>query len=320
MLCIRLKDTNPCFCLAAEEFLLKNHSEDIFMLWQSRNSVIIGKHQNAMSEIDYRYVRENGIHVSRRISGGGTVYHDLGNVNFSYIKNVSGHQEISFKKFTRPIIGALSELGINAETSGHNDLTVNGKKISGNAEHVFKNRVLHHGTLLFSCNLTNLGNAIRIVPGKYTGKAVQSNRSAVANISGFLPHSMIINDFIRHLLRYQIEHIPGSKMYEISGFEEEQIRLLSTRKFETREWQFGYSPAYSFANSVKMNGKDLNIQLCVERGRIISAEISGNYYRPEDVLKLKSLIIDMPHEYETLETAHQNAMIGFNEELIYNYF
>jgi lipoate---protein ligase len=320
MLCIHLENTNPCYCLAAEELLLKNRAEDIFMVWQSRNSVIVGKHQNALAEINYRYVRENGISVSRRISGGGTVYHDPGNVNFSYIKNVSGQQEISFNQFTLPVIGALSELGVNAERSGHNDLIVNGKKFSGNAEHIYKNRVLHHGTLLFSSDLTSLGNAIRTIPGKYTGKAVQSNRSQVANISGFLSHHMIINDFIMHLVRFQLKQFPGSKMFEISASEEEQIRLLSTQKFETREWQFGYSPAYSFVNCVKIGNKILNLQLRVEKGKINSADISGNYYRPQDIQKLKSRIINMPHLYETIETAHQDVKIGFTEELIYSYF
>ena len=167
MLCIDLRNTNPYFCLAAEEYLLKTFNEDIFMLWQSQDTVVVGKHQNALGEINYPFIRANNITVARRISGGGTAYHDGGNVNFTYIKNVKSPAEISFKQFTRPVVEALGKLGLNATTSGRNDLLIEGFKISGNAEHVFKNRVLHHGTLLFNSDLVNLGNAINVVPEKY---------------------------------------------------------------------------------------------------------------------------------------------------------
>lgn len=320
MLCIYLKKKDPCYCLAAEEYFLKNRKEDIFMVWQCRNAVVVGKHQNALAEINYRHVRENGISLSRRISGGGTVFHDLGNVNFSFIRNVAGYHEINFKKFTQSIIGALKELGVNAETSGHNDLSVNGKKISGNAEHVNKNRVLHHGTLLFSSDLINLHKAIGAESFKYSGKAVKSNRSDVANICSFLSYSMDVDDFIWHLLRYQIDHNPGSTIFDLSGMEKEQISSLSCQKFETLEWQLGYSPAYTFTNSVKIEGKELNIQLGVENGKIVAAGISGNYYQAEDASNLESRLMEMPHVYESIESVHQKLGIAYTGDLIYGYF
>ena len=158
MICIHLKNTNPFYCLAAEEYLLKNFDDDIFMLWQSKDTVVLGKHQNALAEINYPFVRANNVTVARRISGGGTVFHDAGNVNFAFIKNVKSPAEISFKQFTQPVVEALALLGIEATSSGRNDLLIEGLKISGNAEHVFKNRVLHHGTLLFNSDLENLGS------------------------------------------------------------------------------------------------------------------------------------------------------------------
>jgi len=206
MLCIHLKNTDPYFCLAAEEYLLKNFQEDIFMLWQSENAVVVGKHQNLLGEINYPFVRENNIALCRRISGGGTVFHDSGNVNFSFIKNVKSPAEISFKQFTAPVVDALAKLGVAATTSGRNDLLIDGLKISGNAEHVYKNRVLHHGTLLFNSDLKNLGQAIKVVPGKYESKAVQSNRSPVANISQFLKNPMTTGEFVQFLLDVQIEN------------------------------------------------------------------------------------------------------------------
>ena len=169
MLCIQIENNDTFFCLAAEEYLLKNFNENIFMLWQSTNSVVVGKHQNALAEIDFSYVHRQNIDVARRISGGGTVFHDSGNVNFAFITNVNSTAEISFKRFTLPVVKALAKLGITASLSGRSDLIVDGKKISGNAQHVFKNRVLHHGTLLFDSNLETLGSSLRTAPGKYHG-------------------------------------------------------------------------------------------------------------------------------------------------------
>lgn len=148
-LCINQPNSDPYFNLAAEEYFLKNFQEDFFMLWRSWPSVVVGKHQNALAEINHEFVRLHQIPVARRLSGGGTVFHDPGNVNFTFIRNVANISEVNFKIFTIPVIEALKKLGVEAYTTGRNDLLIDGKKISGNAEHVHRNRVLHHGTLLF---------------------------------------------------------------------------------------------------------------------------------------------------------------------------
>jgi len=320
MFCIFLEETDPFFCLATEEYLLKNYTEDIFMLWQCLDTVVVGKHQNAMAEINYRYIRENGIKVARRISGGGAVFHDRGNVNFSFFKNVQGPHEINFKKFTEPVTGALKRLGIPAETSGRNDLLVHGKKISGNAEHVFKNRVLHHGTLLFNSDLMHLGDSIRVIPGKYTGKATPSNRSEVTNITEYLIEKITLEQFIRHLLDYQLGMVPGSTIFRIPENDKRQIGLLSLGKFETREWQYGNSPAYLFSNSVEVNHKKLNLKLSVDKGKIGRAEITGNFYAPETARQLESLLTGRAHQYESIEESHQILNIATDKDLIYCYF
>jgi len=285
MLCIHLKNTDPFFCLAAEEYLLKNFSDDIFMLWQSEKAVVVGKHQNLLAEINYPFVLENNIALCRRISGGGTVFHDAGNVNFSFIKNVKSPAEISFKQFTAPVVDALAKLGIEATTSGRNDLLIEGLKISGNAEHVYKNRVLHHGTLLFNSDLKNLGQAIKVVPGKYESKAVQSNRSPVANISQFLKTPMNTVDFIQFLLDVRLENAENSH-YFLNENNIQSIEKLSTEKFRTWEWNFGYSPKYSFKNEVEIEGKTLKIEMKVERGIIVDIKIGGDFFTMEIALQL----------------------------------
>lgn len=305
MRCILLHETDPFFCLAAEEYLLKQFSDDIFMLWQSDKTVVVGKHQNAMAEINYPFVRENGIVVARRISGGGTVYHDLGNVNFAFIQHVNSPAEISFARFTRPVVEALARLGIEARTSGRNDLLVQGLKVSGNAEHVYKNRVLHHGTLLFNSDLKNLGQAIKVLPGKYQSKAVQSNRSPVANISDFLHTPMPISDFIRFLLEVQLEKA-GSFFYELNAVDRGHIQALVTEKFETWDWRFGYSPKYTFRNSVEIDGKSLELSLSVKKGRIEECALGGDYFDAEQQEALAAALIGCRHWYSDVALVFQS--------------
>jgi lipoate-protein ligase A len=320
MLCLLPEETDPHFCLSVEEFFLKNHEEDIFMIWQSCDAVVIGKHQNALAEMNYRYIRENGIKVARRISGGGTVFHDSGNINFSFIKSFSNPQDVSFSYFTGPIVAALQELGVNTGSSGRNDLVVEGRKISGNAEHIYKNRVLHHGTLLFNSDLKILGNAIRVIPGKYQGKAVQSIRSVVANISEFLQEPLTKEDFIRHIVKNLKTVFPDVVDFRIPEKDKEKIRILSCQKFETPEWQFGYSPGYIFSNSIKSKNRDLTIKLNVEKAIIKTARLSGSFYSEKERKQLEALLTGKYHLYETIDSAHQHLGLQANNDLIYSYF
>lgn len=319
MLCISLKNTDPFFCLAAEEYLLKNFAEDIFMLWQSENTVVVGKHQNLPGEINYRFVLENNIKLARRISGGGTVFHDAGNVNFSFIKNVKSPAEISFKQFTAPVVETLAKLGITATTSGRNDLLINGLKISGNAEHVYKNRVLHHGTLLFNSDLKNLGQAIKVVPGKYESKAVQSNRSPVANISQFLKTPMNTEEFVRFLLNVQLEKTENT-IYKLSKSDIQNIEKLSSEKFQTWEWNFGYSPKYTFRNEVKIEGKILKIEMFVEKGKIEKCTISGDYFTNKTANEISIQIQNKKHFLDDLNISFVGLGVSISEDLIYSFF
>jgi lipoate-protein ligase A len=315
MLCIYLKNTDPYFCLAAEEYLLKNFSDDIFMLWQSENAVVVGKHQNLLAEINYPFVRENNIAVCRRISGGGTVFHDAGNVNFSFIKNVKSPAEISFKQFTAPIVEALAKLGVTATTSGRNDLLIDRLKISGNAEHIYKNRVLHHGTLLFNSDLKNLGQAIKVTPGKYESKAVQSNRSPVANISQFLKKPMTTCEFIQFLLDVQLENAENSP-YFLNENNIQTIEKLATEKFRTWEWKFGYSPKYTLRNEVEIDGKILSIRLVVERGIIFQVEIEGDYFSEAQSKLYRKNLLNKKHDFDEIK----NVLFEYENQIIHSFF
>jgi lipoate-protein ligase A len=229
-------------------------------------------------------------------------------VNFTFIKNVKSPAEISFKQFTAPVVVALAKLGIEATTSGRNDLLINGLKISGNAEHVYKNRVLHHGTLLFDSNLEKLGQAIKVAPGKYEGKAVQSNRSSVANISQFLQTPMTKEEFMRFLLEVQLENTL-SKMFVFSENDISAIEKLATEKFRTWEWNFGYSPKYTFRNEVEIDGKNLSIRLVVEKGVIVEVEVGGEYFGKVERSRTENYLQNRRHFYADFSELKELSLI-----------
>jgi len=297
MLCIKNNNTNPYFNLAAEEYVLKNINENCFMLWRNAPSVIVGKHQNTLAEINMDYVKENNIAVVRRLSGGGAVFHDLGNINFTFIQNVeSDMSKVDFKRYTQPIIDVLKKLGIDAKFEGRNDIMIDGRKISGNAEHVYKNRVLHHGTLLFSSKMADLSAALKVNPLKYQDKGVKSVRSRVTNISEHLPQKMSVNQFADIILDFIIKSEPASRVHEYSEKDIESINKLVEQKYSTWEWNFGYSPKYNFEKQVKTEGGHLEIYMHVEKGVIRDIRFFGDFFNEYEVDEFEKKLYGVKHE------------------------
>ncbi len=280
---IQNNNTDPFFNLALEEYLLKDVSFESFVLWSSQPSIVVGKHQNALAEVNFDYVYENDITVARRLSGGGTVFHGPGNLNFTFIRNGEPGRLIDFRKHTAPVIDFLNSLGVPARFEGKNDLRVHGLKISGNAEHVYKNRVLHHGTLLFDADLASLADAIRIMPGRYIDKSVQSVRSRVANIVDFLPEPLSFDEFRNMLASWLKDYfareddhdgqIRESAAYQLSEGEKEFVRQLANEKYSRWEWIYGYSPDYAFTGAASVNENDLSLWIKVKKGVICDASI-----------------------------------------------
>ena len=309
MLLINNTNTNAYFNLAMEEYFLKNTNEDIFLLWQNENSIIVGKNQNTLSEINYDYVKENNIKVVRRLSGGGAVFHDLGNINFTFI-SCNDNSFSDFKKFTMPIVDALKELNVNAEFSGRNDLLIDGQKFSGNAQYNYKNKVMHHGTLLFSSEINNLSNALKVKPSKFQGKSVKSVKSRVTNISSHLDKKMTVLEFKDYLMDFINKRDENSHFYELNDKDVESINKLVEEKYSTWEWNFGYSPKYSLYNEVKYPGGNLEFSLDVHDGLIKDIKFFGDFFGKEDISFIENKLRNVKHNEYSIKSALEDVDIN----------
>lgn len=303
MLCIKRTNTNPYYNLAAEEYVLKNFEHDTFMLWRNEPAIIVGKHQNTLAEVNVDYVREKNIPVVRRLSGGGAVFHDLGNLNFTFTQKGEKEELIDFVKYTKPIIDILQNLGVNARFEGRNDITIDGKKFSGNAEHVFKNRVLHHGTLLFSSQMTDLSDALKVSEAKFKDKAVKSVKSRVTNISEHLPEQysgLSVLEFKDMVMDHIVNQYPDTELYTLTEEDDKAIRELKEKKYNTWDWNFGYSPKYNFKKTIKTNGGTIEVNLDVHDGLIKQVKIFGDYFNSEPTSEIESFLKETPHEHRKI--------------------
>ena len=292
-----------------EEYFLKNTNEDIFLLWQNENSIIVGKNQNTLSEINYDYVKENNIKVVRRLSGGGAVFHDLGNINFTFI-SCNDNSFSDFKKFTMPIVEALKELNVHAEFSGRNDLLIDGQKFSGNAQYNYKNKVMHHGTLLFSSEINDLSNALKVKPSKFKGKSVKSVKSRVTNISSHLDKEMTVLEFKDYLMDFINKRDENSHFYELNYKDIESINKLVEEKYSTWEWNFGYSPKYSLYNELKYPGGNVEFSLDVHDGLIKDIKFFGDFFGKEDISFIEDKLRNVKHNEYSIKSALEDIDIN----------
>lgn len=312
--------TNPYFNIAAEEYLLKNYDDDVFMLWRSAPSVIVGKHQNALAEINYQYLRENKVNLARRLTGGGTVVHDLQNLNFTFIANGNKGKLIDFKKFVNPVVDYLKTLGINSHIGEKNDIRIGELKISGNAEHVYKTRVLHHGTLLFNSDLNKLKLAIKVNPNTYIDKAVQSNRSTVSNICEHLKQKLTIEEFTNGLSDFVLSASPKHVNHQLTDDEISSINQLISDKYQTDKWIYGYSPKYQFTKNFTFNTENWSIEIYVEKSIVVKAQLAIN-----DVPHpMSQNLVGVYHHFDAIRSLLQTTFPALHEaeleDLCYCFF
>ena len=316
MLSIILDLNDPCFNLACEEYLLHNRQEDFIILSVNDPAIIIGKHQVAHSEVNIQFVEEKKIPVIRRISGGGTVYHDRGNLNYAFIRQSESGKQVDFRLYTQPVIDFLHSAGVEAIFERKNDLTVNGLKISGNAEHVFRERVLHHGTLLFDVKLDNLRQSLKKRTENYSTRGVESNRTPVTNLKNKYLNIENISLLMTGMLEFFRNNIPDVRTFRLSDDEISAIHSLAETKYKTWEWNWGYGPPYTFTNRFKVNEILHNCRFLVRDGIIWACDIEGS----TEMAVAGKKLIGVRHMYHDLLKVFRSEKVTISDEEVYKFF
>ncbi|MEH7235586.1 lipoate--protein ligase [Bacillus sp. JJ1562] len=306
MLFIDNKGINdPQINLAIEEYALKNLdiNETYLLFYINGPSIIIGKNQNTIEEINTQFVEDNGIKVVRRLSGGGAVYHDLGNLNFSFITKDDGESFHNYKKFTEPVVEALHKLGVKAQLSGRNDIEVEGRKISGNAQFSTRGRMFSHGTLMFDSEIDHVVSALKVKKDKIESKGIKSVRSRVANISEFLTEKVTIEEFREMLLRYIFNTDGEIPEYKLTEKDWEKIHQISKERYQNWDWNYGKSPKFNYQHTHRFPVGSIDVRLEVQKGTIENCKIYGDFFGVGDVEEIEKRLNGTKYEKAELENA-----------------
>jgi lipoate---protein ligase len=291
--------TDPRINLAIEEYVLKNmdiEKDDYLLFYINQPSIIIGKNQNTIEEINTDYVEENGIIVVRRLSGGGAVYHDLNNLNFSFLTKDDGNSFHNYKKFTQPVVDALAKLGVSAELSGRNDILAEGKKVSGNAQYSTRGRMFSHGTLMFDLDIDAVVNSLKVKQDKIESKGIKSVRSRVANIVDFLPEKITVEQFRMEILKSIFGGEENIQYYELSEEDWDNIHEISKNRYQQWEWNYGKSPRFNIQKTHRFPSGGIDIRLEVNKGIIEEAKIFGDFFGVGDVEEIAQLLIGSKYD------------------------
>jgi len=304
-------NTDPRLNLALEEYVLRNFSpnQDYLLFYINEPSIIIGRNQNTLEEINHRYIEDHNIHVVRRISGGGAVYHDHGNLNFSFITKHDGTRLSNFEKFTAPVIRVLRNLGLDAALKGRNDIQVAEKKISGTAQFSTGKRMVSHGTLLYDTDLGEVVNALNVKMSKIQSKGHKSVRSRVANISDYLERSLSIEDFRKLLLEGLYEGNEPFEEYRLTAEEWQGVRELKQEKYDTWDWNYGRSPRFNIQRTKRFPLGEVDLRIFVEKGRIKDFKIYGDFFGKEPLEDLEKLLLGIRYVKEDISSVLQEVHI-----------
>ncbi|MER2127204.1 lipoate--protein ligase [Solibacillus sp.] len=291
--------TDPRINLAIEEYVLKNmdiEKDDFLLFYINQPSIIIGKNQNTIEEINTDYVEANDVLVVRRLSGGGAVYHDLNNLNFSFLTKDDGNSFSNYKKFTQPVVDALAKLGVNSELSGRNDILAEGRKVSGNAQYSTRGRMFSHGTLMFDLDIDAVVNSLKVKQDKIESKGIKSVRSRVANIIDFLPEKITVEQFRLEILKSIFGGEENIQYYELSEQDWENIHEISKNRYQLWEWNYGKSPRFNIQKTKRFPSGGIDIRLEVNKGILEEVTIFGDFFGVGDVSEVESLLVGTKYD------------------------
>ena len=310
MVYLESHSTDPYFNLALEEYIFEHmdRSRQYFLLWQNDRTIVVGKYQNTAEEINQSYVEAHGIRVARRLSGGGAVYHDKGNLNFTFIVDQADNADFNFNVFVVPVLRALERFGVTAAFNGRNDLTIDGQKFSGNSQYARHGRLLHHGCIMLDSNLTNVADALKVKQAKFDSKSVKSVRSRVTTINAHAPRPISMEEF-KAALRAGILESDGLEPRTLTPEELAAVKRLRDEKYATWEWNYGRSPAYHMRRERKISAGLVTIFLQAEEGRIKSIRFYGDFFGNGDLAELEEAMVSLKLD-QHLEKALENCRIG----------
>lgn len=303
---------DPAYNIALEAYAFRElvNEDELFILWINRPAIIVGKHQNTIQEINKEYTDAHGIKVVRRLSGGGAVYHDLNNLNYTIISKEDENKAFDFKSFSTPVINTLAQLGVKAEFTGRNDLEIDGKKFCGNAQAYINGRIMHHGCLLFDVDLSVLANALKVSKDKFESKGVKSVRARVTNIIDELPEKITVEEFRDLLLDYMKKEYPEMTEYVFSDEELAEINRIKDTKFGTWDWNYGKSPEYNVRRGTKFPSGKVEIFANVIESKIQDIKIYGDFFGIEDVAAVEDVLRGVKYEREDVLKALQTINLG----------
>ncbi|WP_317855885.1 lipoate--protein ligase [Chakrabartyella piscis] len=313
MIFINVKNTDPTYNLALEQFVFDelDQEQDYFMLWQNDNAIIVGKNQNAFAEINHTKVEAAGTKVVRRLSGGGAVYHDMGNINFTFIVDAKGQSELDMKLFCKPVVDLIQSLGAPAEVSGRNDILIDGKKISGNAQYINKGRVMHHGTIMFDSNLDLVAAILNVQGDKYISKATKSVRSRVTNVKDYIQTPISVEEFKTKLAKYIVG---DTQPLELTEAQEKRLREIQKERYSQWDWNYGKQSTYELVKERRFEGCGrIEAHMNTQDGVIEKLKFYGDFFGMDDVEGLCERLVGVELKRECLQKA-------LDEKILTRYF
>ncbi|HEN2273532.1 TPA: lipoate--protein ligase [Streptococcus agalactiae] len=296
---------DPAYNVALEAYAFQKLSDidEIFILWINEPAIIIGRHQNTIQEINKEFIDKNGIHVVRRLSGGGAVYHDLNNLNYTIISNNTQEGAFDFQTFSKPVIDTLAKLGVKAEFTGRNDLEINGQKFAGNAQAYYKGRMMHHGCLLFDVDMSVLGQALKVSKDKIESKGIKSVRARVTNIVDHLSDKITVQEFSDAILAQVKEEYPEMDEYVLSDAELSEIQAMRDNQFATWDWTYGKAPEYTIERGVRYPAGKITTYANVENSTIKSVKIFGDFFGVKPVDDIEKMLEGVRYDYKDVLAA-----------------